>query len=128
MIKLTLKEKVLEINLSKWDKVLALKRKICVPISSIKKVYPKPKSLKPPWLRAPGTYIPKVICAGTYYGFKRKEFWCTHFSKDCLVIELENFDYTRIVIDVENLQEIIEKIQLKCQLSNNSKNNKNFKK
>ena len=97
-----------EIEVGGLDKLWSLKGKIKIPRSSINKLYLRPKELKPPWLRIPGTYIPKVIAAGTYRSSGRKEFWNTHFRKDCIVFELNDFDYTRVVVDVNGAQELID--------------------
>jgi hypothetical protein len=57
-------------------------------------------------LRAPGTAVPCVIRAGTYYTDRGKEFWYVTRKNDfgkVLNIELANDSYQRIVLnDVEN--------------------------
>ena len=56
--------------------------------------------LCPPWLRCPGTALPGVICAGTYYGKGRKEFWDRTAKGQGIVIDLRDGPFTRIVVDV----------------------------
>lgn len=92
------------------DRIWSFKGKLTFPRSSISKIYSRPKALKPPWLRAPGTYLPKLIAAGTYHGSGRKEFWNTHFREDCVVFDLIDFDYTRVVVDINDAQELIDKL------------------
>jgi hypothetical protein len=92
------------------DKLWSFKGKLTIPRSSITKVYLRPEELRPPWLKAPGTYLPKVIIAGSYHGSDRKEFWNTHFHDDCVVFDLSDFDYTRVVVDVDAAQELIDKL------------------
>ena len=58
------------------------------------------KSLRPPWIRCPGTCLPWVICAGTYYGKKRKEFWDVTAKGRAICLELTGAPYTRVVVDV----------------------------
>ncbi|WP_022670877.1 hypothetical protein [Hippea alviniae] len=103
-------DKTVEIEVEGFDKLWSLKGKLTIPRKSINRAYLRPEGLKPRWLRVPGTYLPKVIAAGTYYGQGRKEFWNTHFREDCLVFDLIDFDYTRVVIDVDGAQEIIDKL------------------
>jgi hypothetical protein len=106
----TITDKAVEIEVEGLDKLWSFKGKMSIPRSSISKIYLRPNELKPPWLRAPGTFLPKVIAAGTYHGSDRKEFWNTHFRKDCIVFELNDFDYTRVVVDVNGAQEVIDKL------------------
>jgi len=50
-------------------------------------------------LRIPGTYIPKLIKAGTYLTTRGKEFWyVTKAKSNVLVIELSNMPYKRLVL------------------------------
>ncbi len=56
--------------------------------------------LRPPWLRSPGTSVPGLICAGTYYGKGRKEFWDRARGGKCIRIDLNNGPYSRLVVDV----------------------------
>ena len=58
------------------------------------------QSLRPPLLRCPGTAIPWLIYAGTYYGKRRKEFWDRTVRGQGIRIDLNNGPYTRIVVDV----------------------------
>jgi hypothetical protein len=97
-----------EIDVQGLDQLWSFKGKLTIPRTSISRAYLRPNDLRPPWLKAPGTYLPKVIAAGTYHGSGRKEFWNTHFDEDCVVFDLAGFDYTRVVIDVPNAQELIE--------------------
>jgi hypothetical protein len=109
MNSVTITDESVKIEVGGLDKLWSLKSKLTIPRHSINKLYLRPKEMKPPWLRIPGTYIPKVIAAGTYRGPGRKEFWNTHFRKDCIVFDLNEFDYTRVVVDVNEAQEIIDK-------------------
>lgn len=51
-------------------------------------------------IRAPGTFLPGVIKAGTYYTDRGKEFWYTLRSRkdNPLTIELEGEPYRRLVL------------------------------
>ncbi len=103
-------DKSVDIEVHGLDKLWSFKSKIEIPRNSIDKVYLCPKDMKPPWLKSTGTYIPKMIVAGTYRGAGRKEFWNTHSCKECIVFDLKDFDYTRVVIEVNGAQELINKL------------------
>ena len=51
-------------------------------------------------IRAPGTFLPGVIKAGTYYSKTGKEFWYVTTDRDYLTLELHDEPYRRIVITI----------------------------
>ena len=55
-------------------------------------------------LRAPGTFLPGVIKAGTYYTDRGKEFWyAVRSRKDSpLTIELTGDGYRRVVVTIDD--------------------------
>ncbi len=97
------------IHISGWDKFFALKGTVSFPHASITQVYEYDQSISPPWLKNPGTAIPGVIIAGSYQNLgDRKEFWCTHFKGNTIVIDLEHEHYNRIVLDLPENQLVSE--------------------
>ena len=92
-------------------KLLALKSQITIKGKNIRSAKLRDRSLQPPLWRIPGTYIPWIISAGTYYGRKRKEFWDVTSWGTSVELELENEKYTKVIVDVENPGETIRKIQ-----------------
>lgn len=53
-------------------------------------------------IRAPGTFLPGVVKAGTYYTARGKEFWCLFRGKTPLRIELKNNSYKRVILGTED--------------------------
>jgi hypothetical protein len=53
-------------------------------------------------LRIPGSFIPGIIKAGTYYTNRGKEFWYVNRDKDFLTIELQDESYKRIILTVDD--------------------------
>jgi hypothetical protein len=97
------------IHISGWDKFFALKGTVSFPQASIIQAYEYDQSISPPWLKNPGTAIPGVIIAGSYQNLgDRKEFWCTHFQGNTIVIDLEHEQYNRIVLDLPENQPVNE--------------------
>jgi len=101
MISYRIEAGTLQISLSGWSLVVALRRSIRVPISTITAVHPRSLGHRPPPWRLPGTCIPGLIIAGTYRGRGRTEFWYVRGSRPAWVIELAGQDLTAIVLDVE---------------------------
>ncbi|MDY6939006.1 MAG: hypothetical protein SWY16_15210 [Cyanobacteriota bacterium] len=63
-------------------------------------------------LRAPGTCVPGLIKAGTYYTRRGKEFWYVTQQQNYLVLKLRDFDYKTIVLTLDNAESWSERINL----------------
>ena len=63
-------------------------------------------------LRAPGTFLPGVIKAGTYYTDRGKEFWYAVRSRkdNPLTIELTGASYRRLVVTIDDAANWAERI------------------
>lgn len=81
-------------------RIWALKSAVQLKRSQITAVAAAESGLRPPWCKCPGTAIPAVICAGTYYGRGRKEFWDWTRGGKAIRIDLAGGPYTRVVVDV----------------------------
>ena len=101
MTTLALEDDQVVISIDGWDKLFSLKGEVTFPKSSITSAYAYNETISPPWLKNPGTAIPGVIMAGTFQNLgDRKEFWCTKFKGNTVVIDLDHETYTRVVCDL----------------------------
>ncbi len=57
--------------------------------------------------KAPGTYIPTIITAGTFYKDGNKIFWDVSDMDKCILIDLKDEDYQQLIVEVENPEETI---------------------
>lgn len=90
----------LHITLEWWERILSVHGSMKIPVSHISSVH---TSLpQPTWkeIRCPGTFLPGVIKAGTYYTKRGKEFWCVVRGKDALRIEMSNEGFSRLVLGI----------------------------
>lgn len=87
------------IELSFWEKVWSLHGNFQIPRSNITSISTgNPKSS---WfdLRVPGTFLPGLIKAGTFYTRRGREFWYViHNHPRIYTIELTNMAYKRLVV------------------------------
>lgn len=113
MKQIALGDNSISVQLNGWDMVWSLKKSLDIPLSTVAKVYLRPKKLRPPWLRVPGTYVPGVIIAGTYIGRGRKEFWSSRLKSDSIVLDLTDHKFTRVVLDLPDAPKLIEEIERK---------------
>ena len=93
----------LAVHIQGWHRVFALKRTITVPLAHVIGAKANPSAINTPrGFRAPGTRLPGVITAGTFRRRGSKEFWdASRDPTKTLVIELQDDQYSRLVIDVE---------------------------
>lgn len=93
-------------------KLWAFKNQITIPPSHIVSVYHDPETLRgwPGW-RLPGTSIPGIITAGTYINHGDMIFWDVCNMDNCIIIELEDEHYKKLVIEVENVAEAIRQLR-----------------
>jgi hypothetical protein len=91
--------------------VLALREHITFDLANITAVTRAEVDRRPPWVRAPGTFFPGVIAAGTFRGKGRKEFWDTRFDGRALRFELAGAAFTRIVVDVDDPDVVLRELQ-----------------
>ena len=91
----------LVVTLEGWGQVWALKRRIEVPLASVRAAtVNRDPDLKPHGFRAPGSYVPGVIAAGTYRKRGAKEFWSVRDALKAVVIDLAGAEYDQLVVQV----------------------------
>lgn len=100
MVELEFDDSTVTLNVLGGHRILALRQQVTLDLDDITAVTPAEVDLRPPWVRAPGTFFPGVIAAGTYRGKGRKEFWDTTFTGRAIRIDLAGSEYTRLVVDV----------------------------
>jgi hypothetical protein len=112
-MKLTTGNGVLRLRLEGWEKFLAVKRTIELPLSHVRSVSTSaPRSGF--WdIRMPGSFLPGVIKAGTYYSKRGKEFWYATRKGGWLVIELKGESYRRIVLTTKENAKWMRKLKKK---------------
>jgi hypothetical protein len=95
------------------DKVWAFKNRVEVELGNIVDVYRDPTIARGWWQgwRLPGTHLPGVIVAGTFYKNGKRIFWDVHKAANAIVIELQNEDYDRLVIETNAPEETIEMLK-----------------
>lgn len=86
------------------DKIWALKSHLEISLDHITDVRAD-ASIVRQWyhgLKAPGTSIPHVITAGTFYRDGQRIFWDIHRPEKAVIISLRDETYHELVIEVED--------------------------
>ncbi len=105
---LTFQNQTLTISPRGISKLLALKSKLAIPFNHIVGATIDPGILKDfKGIRSPGTAVPGLYYAGTFYNQQEKLFFNIKTSSTPVVIQLRNEEYDRIVIGVEDPRKLV---------------------
>ncbi|WP_067688655.1 hypothetical protein [Nocardia jejuensis] len=100
MVELEIVGTTVKVHVLGAHRFLSLREQVSFDLANVTEVADAGVDLRPPWVRAPGTFFPGVIAAGIFRGKGRKEFWDTVFDGRGVRIELAGTDFTRVVVDV----------------------------
>ena len=92
----------LVLNVEGADKLWALKSSLEIPLQHVISVKADPEAAKG-WyhgLRLPGTNIPGVLTAGTFYHDGQRVFWDVHHPEKTIVVELRDERYNQLIVEV----------------------------
>jgi hypothetical protein len=111
MPRLELTECELIVHLSSWEALAAVHKSIRVPLANVRGATDDEGFRGPALgLRAPGTNIPGIISAGTYYRNGDKQFVFVTRGKHPVVVELSGERWARIVLGVGDARDAAGKI------------------
>ena len=87
------------------NKLAAFKSRLEVPLSHVVSAEAAGPELMRQWqwaVRNPGTALPGVIMAGTYYKKDERAFWDVYNPNKAIVVRLRDEGYALLAIEVEN--------------------------
>ena len=113
MVRVTTENDKLILEVQGWDRLWALKSRLEVPRSNIRGVRADPTIALGWWkgLRAPGTHVPGVIIAGTFYPEGKRVFWDVKDPEKTIVINLADERYDELIVEVADPAEEVQRIQ-----------------
>jgi hypothetical protein len=102
MVDLSVSNGKLILNVRGTDKLWALKSSLEVPLEHIAGIRADPEVARGWWhgWRMPGTQIPGVITAGTFYQDGKRVFWDVHNPDNTVVIDLHDERYNELIVEV----------------------------
>ena len=97
-----------------WDKLWALRSHLEIPLSHIQSARVDPEPARGWWhgVRLPGTDLPGILTAGTFYQSDGAVFFDVHDPEGTIVIELDHEHYHRLVIEVEDPKAVVREIRV----------------
>ena len=105
MANLTIDGDDLLVTLPGWDALWAMKRELRVPLRAVVGVRHDPvlASQWPRGLRVPGSHLPGLLTAGSYWQPGRPgtwSFWSVRHPRQAIVVDLDAGHYRRLVLEV----------------------------
>jgi hypothetical protein len=113
MIEISLGPGVLILDVQGWSKLWTLKSRLQIPLENIRGVRIDPEIARGWWkgIRAPGTHIPGLIVAGTFYHDGKRVFWDVRDAERTIVIELLDESYDQLIVEVADPRAAVTKIE-----------------
>jgi hypothetical protein len=113
MVEITLHGSHLRLEVKGLDKLWSFTGSLEIPVAHIRGVRVDAEAASAWWkgIRAPGTSIPGVIRAGTFYQDGKRVFWDVHHPEKTIHIELHDEHFDALVVEVADPQAAIDKIQ-----------------
>jgi hypothetical protein len=113
MARVELTAESLLIHVEGMDQIWALKSQLEIPLQHVLDAEADVEIARGWWhgIRWPGTNLPGVLTAGTFYKDGQRVFWDIHHPEMTVVISLVGEDYNKLVIEVENPTETVRVIK-----------------
>ena len=104
MAEVTIEGDRLVVRVRGMDKVWALRSELEIPLTHVAGAERDEEEARR-WyhgMRLPGTNLPGVITAGTFYQHGERAFWDVHHAENAVAIRLHDESYGRLVVGVED--------------------------
>ena len=113
MVDVSIAGGVVRFEIEGLDKLWSLKSRLEIPLSHIRGVRLDPEVARGWWhgIKAPGTSLPGVITAGTFYQHGKRVFWDVHDPEHTLIVELADERYDELIIEVADPARTIAALQ-----------------
>lgn len=102
MVDISVADGKLVLHVQGLDKLWALKSILEIPLAHVEGIRVD-AAVAHGWshgVRMPGTNVPGVITAGTFYQDGKRVFWDVHDSAKTIVIDLQDETYQQLIVEV----------------------------
>jgi hypothetical protein len=110
--RIELREDTLVVHVTGADRLFALKSELAIPLEHVVGAARDEDEARS-WchgVRAPGTNLPGVITAGTFYEHGERVFWDVHHPERAIALSLRDERYAKLVVEVDDPDEAISAI------------------
>lgn len=113
MVDLSIEEGKLTLYVRGADKLWSFKSSLQIPLAHITGVRADPEAARG-WyhgIRMPGTNVPGVITAGTFYQDGKRVFWDVHHPEKTIAIDLHDERYNELIVEVDDPEAAVKLIR-----------------
>jgi hypothetical protein len=103
-VDLSIAEGKLTLHVRGADKLWSFKSSLEIPLVHISGVRTDTEAARG-WyhgIRMPGTNVPGVITAGTFYQDGKRVFWDVHHPEKTIIIDLHDERYNELIVEVDD--------------------------
>ena len=113
MVDLTVRGDRLRLQVRGLDRLWAMRSRLDIPLASVRAVRVDPTVARGLWkgVSAPGTHIPGLIIAGTFYQDDKRIFWDVHDPLKTVVIDLVGQRYDQLIVEVHDPESVVKMIE-----------------
>ena len=113
MVDLSITEDKLVLHVRGADRLWSFNSSLEIPLVHIASVRADTEIARGWWhgIRMPGTNVPGVITAGTFYQDGKRVFWDVHHPEKTIVIDLRDERYNELVVEVSEPEAAVKLIQ-----------------
>ncbi len=103
MVNVRIEDDIVVFGVQGLYQLWAFKSRLDVPRASVLGARHDPEAVRgwKEW-RVPGTSVPGLLTAGTFYRDGQRIFWDVHDAANTVVVDLNDQDYSQLVIEVED--------------------------
>lgn len=113
MVDLSIAEGKLVLHVRGADKLWAFKSSLEIPLIHVVGARADPNAATGSFhgVRMPGTNVPGVITAGTFFQDGKRVFWDVHHPSNAIVITLHDERYDELIVEVADPNSAVNMIQ-----------------
>ena len=113
MVDLTVKGDRLSLQVKGLDRLWAMRSRLDIPLASVRAARVDPRVARGLWkgVSAPGTHIPGLIIAGTFYQDDKRIFWDVHDPDKTVVIDLVGQRFDQLIVEVQDPESVVKMIE-----------------
>jgi hypothetical protein len=113
MVDVTVRGDRLWLQVRGLDRLWAMRSRLDLPLASVRSVRFDPQVARGVWkgVSAPGTHIPGLIIAGTFYQDDKRIFWDVHDPAKTVVIELIGQRYDELIVEVQDPDAVVKLLE-----------------
>lgn len=113
MVEIAIAGGQLHLEVKGLDKLWSFKGRLEIPLAHIRGAHADASIAHGWWkgIKAPGTAIPGVLRAGTFYQDGKRVFWDVHDPDKTIVIDLHDERYDQLIVEVADPASTVSQLQ-----------------